>query len=216
MNLIVVANESQFAQAMQIRKLVFVDEQKIPERLEFDGNDYGATHILALDNGKSIGTMRIRYFNRFVKFERMCVLPQYRKSDVAEQIMRKGMDFAAEKGYEKVYGICKKELLSRWQSDGFEPIPGVAPVQQNGMTLIPITCALPRHKNAINMQTPAEILNAREDSWESARAAYENSETSQSLKRLESLLASVRYLKKGTDTSFMAAKVPFRHTDLSR
>lgn len=157
--------DEDYAHAMRVRDLVFVQEQGIPKQKEFDGNDHMATHVLALDNGKPIGTMRIRYFASFVKFERMCVLEPYRKSDVAEQIMQKGMLFCAEKGYEKVYGVCKKELLARWKKDGFEPIPNVAPTVQNAMILVPVCCNLPKVKNMINMQTPPEIINAREGEW---------------------------------------------------
>lgn len=165
MELKIVSTDEEYAQAMAVRRSVFVDEHKIPPYLEYDGNDHSSTHILALDRGNPAGTMRIRYFNGFVKFERMCVLPAYRKTDLSEQIMRKGMTFAAEKGYDKVYGVCKKELLSRWQRDGFQAIPNVAPVEQNGMTLIPVFCRLPSVEKQITMQTAPEILNAREGEW---------------------------------------------------
>lgn len=164
----IVATDEEYAQAMNVRRQVFVEEHSIPEHLEYDGNDHSSTHVLALDEGKPIGTMRIRYFNGFVKLERMCVLPKYRKTDVSEQIMRKGMLFAAEKGYDKAYGVCKKQLLNRWRRDGFVPIPNVPPVEQNGMTLIPVCCPLPVVENPITMQSPAEVLNAREGDWSQA------------------------------------------------
>lgn len=164
----IVSSDKEYAQAMDVRRQVFVDEHKIPEFLEYDGNDHSSTHVLALDRGKPVGTMRIRYFNGFVKFERMCVLPDYRKTDVSEHIMRKGMVFAATKGYDKVYGVCKKELLPRWKKNGFEPIKGVNPVSQNGMTLVPVSCSLPTVENQITINTPAEILNAREGEWDFA------------------------------------------------
>lgn len=161
----IVTTDDEYAQAMTVRRAVFVNEHHIPENMEFDGNDHSSTHVLAVADGKPVGVMRIRYFNGFVKMERMCVLPEYRKTDISERIMRKGMEFSAQKGYDKVYGICKKELLSRWMKDGFEPVPGAASVQQNGMTLIPIFCNLQVPDNALTMQTPAEILNMKEGSW---------------------------------------------------
>ena len=62
LDILIVSNEKEYAQAMAVRREVFVDELKIAENKEFDGNDFGATHILALDNGVPVGTMRIRYF----------------------------------------------------------------------------------------------------------------------------------------------------------
>ncbi|MBQ8870198.1 MAG: hypothetical protein IJ019_02340 [Alphaproteobacteria bacterium] len=164
-NICIVSSDKEFAQAMTVRREVFIDEYKIAEQKEFDGNDFGATHILALDDNRPIGTMRIRYFNGFVKMERMCVIKKFRKTDVSEKIMQKAMLFAAQKGYEKAYGVCKKELLNRWKQNGFEPITGAKAVEQNSMTLIPVVCNLPKVENVITMQTEAQILNAKEGTW---------------------------------------------------
>ncbi len=166
----IVGTDDEYAQAMAVRREVFVKEQHIPEEKEFDGNDHCSTHVLAVHNGKPVGVMRIRYFNGFVKFERMCVLREYRKTDVSECIMQTGMEFAAKKGYEKVYGICKKELLNRWQRNGFFAIPGAPTVEQNGMTLVPVCGQLPKVQNVLTMQTPTEILNAREGAWDDVGA----------------------------------------------
>ncbi len=166
----IVCSDDEYAQAMAVRRQVFVEEQHIPEEKEFDGNDHHSSHVLATYRGQPVGEMRIRYFNGFVKFERMCVLPAFRKSDISERIMRKGMEFSAQKGYDKVYGICKKELLNRWKRDGFVEIDGAAPVEQNGMTLIPICGQLPEVQNVLTMRTPTEVLNAREGAWSMAQS----------------------------------------------
>ncbi len=161
----IVTTDKEYAQAMELRRQVFVREHNIPEELEFDGNDHSSTHVMALSKGTPVGVMRIRYFNGFVKFERMCVLPEYRKRDISEQIMQRAMEFSAQKGYDKVYAVCKKELLSRWQRDGFAKIEGVAPAVQNGMTVLPIVGYLPKTDNVITIQTNPMIINKREGEW---------------------------------------------------
>ena len=183
----IVSSDADYAKAMEVRQRVFVEEQGISRPKEFDGNDHSATHILALADGKPVGTMRIRYFNGFVKFERMCVLPDFRKTDVSEQIMQKGMRFCAEKGYDKVYGVCKKELLPRWKRNGFEPITNISPTIQNGMTLVPVMCPLPKTENCISLETPPEILNAKEGEWFSDMAQQEIARVK---KRLQNLKAT--------------------------
>ncbi len=183
----IVTSDDDYDKAMNVRRAVFVHEEKIPESKEFDGNDHCATHVLALLDDKPIGTMRIRYFNGFVKFERMCVLPEFRKTDVSEQIMQKGQHFCAEKGFDKVYGVCKKELLPRWKKNGFTPIEGLKPVMQNGMELVPVTCPLPKVSNFINLQTAPEILNAKEGEWFSDKAEKE-------LTRVKKLLSRFKVL----------------------
>ena len=105
LNIVIVSDSEAFAQAMNLRREIFVGECKLDEHVEFDGNDYCSTHILALDGNKPIGTMRIRYFSDFVKMERMCVLKDYRKTDVAEQIMQKGMLFARPDGRRSAFHV---------------------------------------------------------------------------------------------------------------
>ena len=165
LDIVIVSSDEEYAQAMQVRRDVFVTEQKISPQKEFDGNDHSATHVLALCDGQPIGTMRIRYFNGFVKMERMCVIKDFRKTDASELIMQKGIDFVAQKGYKMIYGICKKELLNRWRKDGFEKIPDAAVVEQNGMTLVPVCCKINKPDNYITIQTDADIINAKEGDW---------------------------------------------------
>ena len=194
LNIVIVSDGEAFAQAMNLRKEIFVGECKLDENVEFDGNDYCATHILALDGDKPIGTMRIRYFNGFVKMERMCVLKEYRKTDVAEQIMQKGMHFVAQKGYDKVYGICKKELLSRWQKDGFEVIPDAPCVEQKGYQLIPVWCNLQKPDEYITMQTSADVLNAKEGEWFKDKKSF-------AVNRIKALTDKVKLIKSETSSS---------------
>lgn len=188
LNIVIVSDSEAFAQAMNLRREIFVGECKLDEHVEFDGNDYCSTHILALDGNKPIGTMRIRYFSDFVKMERMCVLKDYRKTDVAEQIMQKGMLFVAQKGYDKVYGICKKELLSRWKKDGFEVIPDAPCIEQKDYSLIPVWCKLQKPSSFITMQTSAEILNAKEGEWF-------NDKSSSAVDRIKALTDKVKFMK---------------------
>lgn len=200
----IVSSDTDYAKAMAVREHVFIEEQGIPKSKEFDGNDHSATHILALAEDEPVGTMRIRYFNGFVKFERMCVLPSFRKTDVSEQIMQKGMRFCAEKGYNKVYGVCKKELLPRWKRNGFEPVPNVSPTIQNGMTLVPVMCPLPKTANCISLETAPEILNAKEGEWFSDK-------TEKELLRVKKLLS----LLKASDQKSLPAKAPYADQNAS-
>lgn len=202
LKILIVRSDEEYAQAMSVRKKVFCDEHKISPEKEFDGNDHSATHILALYNNIPIGTMRIRYFNGFVKMERMCVLPEYRKTQASEQIMQKGMSFAAQKGYEIVHGVCKKELLARWQKNGFEPIPNAPLTEQNGMTLVPIYCNLPKVDKTITLQTEASVLNAKEGEW------FEVPQ-SDATKRIQNLIAKVKSIKSVAFEEEVSWRVPF-------
>ena len=105
-----------------------------------------------------------------------------------KNLMQKGMNFAAQKGYETVHGVCKKELLSRWQKNGFEPIPNAPLTEQNGMTLVPIYCTLPKVDKTITLQTEASVLNAKEGEW------FEMPQTDATM-RIKNLIDKVKMIK---------------------
>lgn len=161
----IVHTDADFEAMKKIRRAVFVNEAHIPENKEFDGNDYCAAHVLAKVNGEPQGTMRIRFFSSFVKFERMAVMPEYRKTPMADQIMQYGFDYATAKGYETVYGVCKKELLARWEKNGYMRIADAPTIEQNGMTLIPIRRQLARNDNSLSLKSSFELLNLPEGEW---------------------------------------------------
>ena len=51
--------EAERAAAYALRREVFVVEQGVPEDLERDGLDPGATHVVALEGGRCVGTGRL-------------------------------------------------------------------------------------------------------------------------------------------------------------
>ncbi len=65
-------------QAFKVRKLVFVKEQKVDEREEYDEFEDSATRFAALNEGKVIGTCRFRKTDKGVKLERFAVLKDAR------------------------------------------------------------------------------------------------------------------------------------------
>ena len=107
----------------------------------------------------------IRFFSGFVKFERMAVMSEYRKTTMADQIMQYGFDYATAKGYETVYGVCKKELLSRWKKNGYVRISDAPTIEQNGMTLVPIIRQLAKNENSLSLKSKFELLNLPEGEW---------------------------------------------------
>jgi len=79
-----------------IRRSVFTEEQGIDPRIDFDGLDATAMHVIdtALDETKGIfvpaGTVRFRPIDGplyTLKLERMAVLPQFRKAGVGRHML---------------------------------------------------------------------------------------------------------------------------------
>lgn len=61
-----------------IRRRVFIEEQHVPEELEWDGLDDQAQHLLARMEGVPIGTARVLVKDDAGKIGRVCVLPEAR------------------------------------------------------------------------------------------------------------------------------------------
>lgn len=65
--------------AFEVRRKVFVEEQKVPEDIEVDGLDDLSDHYLLSLNDFAVGAARVRYIGDDVaKLERMSVLREYR------------------------------------------------------------------------------------------------------------------------------------------
>ena len=84
-----VENSSDEKTAFEIRNLVFCKEQKVSEKIEFDGLDEFCDHYLAKINELPIGTARIREEKKGAfKIERMAVLKEYRKKGAGKAIIK--------------------------------------------------------------------------------------------------------------------------------
>jgi predicted GNAT family N-acyltransferase len=76
--------------AFALRLAVFCDEQGVPREAELDEHEDGATHLVALDGGRVIGTLRWRPIcgGARVKIERVAVAQDARGRGVGAALMR--------------------------------------------------------------------------------------------------------------------------------
>ena len=106
-----------------IRASVYMAEQDCPFVEEFDGNDHCATHFIGFIRGEPAGCLRARFFNDFVKLERLAVRKSFRRSTLAFDLVRAGIDFARRKGFVRIYGHSREGLDSFWARFGAKPLP---------------------------------------------------------------------------------------------
>ena len=64
--------------AFSIRQKVFVDEQKVDAREEYDEHEKESTHYLLSKDEHPIGTARWRHTDQGIKLERFAVLKEHR------------------------------------------------------------------------------------------------------------------------------------------
>ena len=109
------------AAIQSVRRAVFIEEQRIDEREEWDDLDPGVTHALAYAcpvsaNRDPVGTGRLEPTG---KIGRVAVLPQYRGSGAGVAIMRRLMDLAVERGLREVYLNAQTSARGFYERLGF-------------------------------------------------------------------------------------------------
>lgn len=81
----------------RIRRAVFIDEQGVPEDLEWDSDDAGAMHLLALDGaGQAIGCARLLPDGHI---GRIAVLPPWRGRGVGRALLAAAVEAARLHGH---------------------------------------------------------------------------------------------------------------------
>lgn len=118
--------DSDIRDVKDIRIKVFVEEQKIPFREEFDETDRTSYHVLALDgNGKPCGTGRLYADSldpHLAHIGRMAVLPFARGQGCGSTILMALIDEAARQGFERIILSAQTSAAGFYERHGFAPI----------------------------------------------------------------------------------------------
>ena len=161
----VVETASELEQAKALRAIVFVGEQRCPYAEEFDGNDSSAQHLIGFVNGEPAATMRLRYFSGFVKWERYCVLPQFRKTSVKNALIEFAIGLARQKGYQRVYFQAEKVLEGFWRRYGFAPMSGERVVHFSDREYLEFEREIRFNEQPISLTSDPMVLNRVEGRW---------------------------------------------------
>lgn len=102
MNIIKVSTKDELKEAFDIRKIVFVEEQNVPEEEEIDQFEDEAQHFVLYDDYDAIGAGRFRVVEGKGKVERICVLPPYRGKGAGKVIMDAIERYAEEQGIKRL------------------------------------------------------------------------------------------------------------------
>lgn len=109
-------------QVLNIRRQVFVEEQKVPLSLEEEG-DEESIHFLAQRDGLPAGAGRYRVKGPFVKVERIATLPESRGKGVATELMLFIQAVARETHPDLLQIIhAQKDVILFYQKLGWIPV----------------------------------------------------------------------------------------------
>ncbi len=107
------------AEITSVRRAVFVEEQNVPESIDFDGSDTDFIHVLATDkNGRPVGTARI---NRKGKIGRMAVLKNYRWRGIGRKMIQELMDYGRKNSITDFHLSSQVTAVGFYKKMGFEP-----------------------------------------------------------------------------------------------
>jgi predicted GNAT family N-acyltransferase len=104
-------------QLSNIRRLVFIVEQKVPKDEEWDDKDEDSWHWLATDTKDApIGTARLL---RDGQIGRMAVLSNYRKFGVGAALLEQAVEKARHLGFTRVFLNAQTHALGFYERAGF-------------------------------------------------------------------------------------------------
>jgi len=99
-----------------IRHLVFIEEQKVPEELEWDEFDVTATHFLVSSPDKDVACARLKNDGQI---GRMAVLTEHRNQGIGQKLLQFVLRCAAEKKLKDVYLHAQVSAIPFYEKQGF-------------------------------------------------------------------------------------------------
>ncbi|MFX3679916.1 MAG: GNAT family N-acetyltransferase [Hyphomicrobiales bacterium] len=148
-----------------IRSAVYLGEQACPYAEEFDGNDHAATHLLGWHDHEPAACMRVRFFGRFAKLERLAVRREFRKSQLAFDMVRAAVELCRAKGFRQLYGHARQDLLPFWQRFGFQLKENGAPFGFSGHMFVEMVEECADDNHAIDIGDGPYVTIRPEGRW---------------------------------------------------
>jgi len=100
----------------QIRRSVFIEEQNVPEELEWDEYDEASTHFLAILNDEPIATARLTPKGQI---GRMAVAAKFRKQGIGTKLLLFVLKNAASQNINNIYLHAQVSATSFYEAQGF-------------------------------------------------------------------------------------------------
>jgi len=118
----IVSTEQEREDAFDVRRIVFIGEQDVPEEEEIDEYEDDAVHFVLYDGEKPAGAGRFRILEGIGKVERICVLKSNRKSGAGVAIMKKIEDYAKEQGVSVLKLNAQTHAIPFYSKLGYETV----------------------------------------------------------------------------------------------
>lgn len=99
-----------------IRRIVFIEEQAVPEELEWDEHDQTATHFIAFVDDVPVATARLTAGGQI---GRMAVLKAHRNKTIGQQLLSFILDTAVKQHFSSVFLHAQVHVIDFYKKQGF-------------------------------------------------------------------------------------------------
>ena len=100
----------------KIRRHIFIEEQNVPEELEWDEHDNSSTHFFVTSDDRVIAVARLKTDGQI---GRMGVLAEYRRQGIGSKLLNFVLQLAASRNLDKVYLHAQTQAIAFYQEHGF-------------------------------------------------------------------------------------------------
>jgi predicted GNAT family N-acyltransferase len=98
---------------------VFFGEQGVPVAADRDGRDSEATHLVAVDGGRVIGTCRLLFDGSVSRLGRLAVEPDLRRHGVGAELLAAATRASVERGAERIELHAQTYARELYERDGY-------------------------------------------------------------------------------------------------
>lgn len=109
------------ATCRHLRRVVFIEEQGVPEADEIDDKDDTAIHLLATDDGRPVGSARLLLLGTTGKIGRVCVLKSHRGTGLGAALIRAALTELRARGMTTAKLGSQTHAIGFYERLGFTP-----------------------------------------------------------------------------------------------
>jgi predicted GNAT family N-acyltransferase len=113
-------SEREVDEALELRRTVFVDEQGVTLEADRDGRDHEAVHLVAVGDGRIVGTLRLLPAGEVSRLGRMVVEAGLRGSGVGARLLQLADEVALEMGHRRITLHAQLRARSVYERAGYE------------------------------------------------------------------------------------------------
>ena len=149
-------------QAFAVRAACFIGELDVPFSEEFDGHDYGATHVIAYLGDEPIGAVRVRWFKSFAMTERLAVLQRFRGHRVGQLLLERCRALAQSRGCNMLYAQVLPLDTGYWEKQGWRRLVPEAQSKADPNQIVAMIKGVDPGKPLPEVEAPEAITLRRE------------------------------------------------------